>query len=391
MFGPEIDEFQGVDGIGYCGLNREPFVVATQAGKFALVFSGNIINREVLIERFRKEGHTFYREDNVEVLAKLIAQKNNIVTGLHHADTVIQGAFTALALTERGVFLVRSHEGQWPLVLGQKEGAIIVSSESNGFDNIGFKIFQNVGSGEIGFLSKGNYRPLLYPKEKKNSRICSFLWVYTGSPASVINGVPDDETRLKLGGFLAERDLVRGFVPEYVIPVPDSGRMHAIGYQQYFSRHKYDVEWVPLYHGPLTKYPYAGRSFIPPTSKAREMEAKIKIIASRGDSLRGKIVVVCDDSIVRGVQIKANLIPKLKGLGVKEVHFRISNPPLLSYCPWGNTTQRGEVLAEQFPDIEERIKHLEVDSLEYNTIDDLVRAIGTPKEHLCMDCDFNEK
>jgi amidophosphoribosyltransferase len=177
-----------------------------------------------------------------------------------------------------------------------------------------------------------------------------------------------------------------------VIGIPDSGTFHAIGYHQEFCRQANEgkISKVPLYDLALVKYPYAGRSFIPSTDKERRLEAYIKILSSGRNSFKDKEVVVCDDSIVRGVQIKEGLIPKLRRLGVKGIHLRISNPELWSHCPWGKTTQKGEVLVATYPTESQRIEFLGVDSLKYNTINDLVSAIGLPKECLCVDCDRSE-
>ena len=147
------------------------------------------------------------------------------------------------------------------------------------------------------------------------------------------------------------------------------------------------IDKVPLYEEALLKYPYAGRSYTPQREEARKLEAHIKLLRS-GEDYQGKRVVVCDDSIVRGTQTQTNLVPKLRALGIGEIHFRISNPELLSHCPWGKTTQKGETLAYRKPSKADRIEFLGVDSLEYNTIDDLVKAIGLPREQLCMDCDL---
>jgi amidophosphoribosyltransferase len=190
-----------------------------------------------------------------------------------------------------------------------------------------------------------------------------------------------------LGAALARRDIQRGFIPDVVIPIPDSGRFHAIGYHQEFCRQMMagTITRMPLYDELLLKYPYAGRSFIPQDQALRDREARIKLLAS-GEDCQGKVVAACDDSIVRGTQTQTELVPKLRQAGVKEIHFRISNPELRSHCVWGKTTKEGEVLASRIPSMEDRIAFLGVDGLEYNTIEDLAEAIGRPRESLCVDC-----
>jgi amidophosphoribosyltransferase len=218
-------------------------------------------------------------------------------------------------------------------------------------------------------------------------RLCSFYWVYTGFPNNVFEGIPDSLVRKKLGAALASRDIERGFIPDVVIPVPDSGRFHAIGYQQEFCRQLMagKIDRAPLYDELLMKYPYAGRSFIPQERTERDREARIKQLPS-GEDCAGKIVAVCDDSIVRGTQAQTQLVPKLRGTGVKEIHFRISYPELRSHCRWGKTTRKGEVLACRIPDKRERAAYLGVDGLEYNTVGDVADAIGQPLDRLCVEC-----
>jgi amidophosphoribosyltransferase len=216
---------------------------------------------------------------------------------------------------------------------------------------------------------------------------CSFYWIYTGFASDAFEGVPDSLVRKRMGAALARRDVASGFTPDVVIPVPDSGRFHAIGYHQEFCRQMMEgkVKRVPLYDELLLKYPYAGRSFIPSDQKQRDREARVKLLAS-GEDCRGKVIAVCDDSIVRGTQTQMELVPKLRMAGVKEIHFRISYPELRSHCPWGKTTRKGELLACRIPAIEDRMRFLGVEGLMYNTIADVADAIGRPLETLCVDC-----
>jgi amidophosphoribosyltransferase len=223
-------------------------------------------------------------------------------------------------------------------------------------------------------------------------QVCSFYWVYTGFPNSVFENIPNSAVRKRLGAALARRDIERGFTPDIVIPVPDSGRFHAIGYQQEFCRQLMarKVDKAPLYDELLLKYPYAGRSFIPQDQKQRDREARVKLLAT-GEDCQGKTIAVCDDSIVRGTQAQTELVPKLRQSGVAEIHFRISYPELRSHCCWGKTTKKGEVLADRIPEKDERARYLGVEGLEYNTIEDLATAIGRPMESMCVDCGLSSK
>lgn len=391
-FQNDLANLEGSEGIGYCGHTREPLHVHSKIGEISICFSGNIINRQELVDEFKKLGHTFERDgDDIEVIAKLIAQGADIVDGIKMMVGKIKGAFSILILTEEGIYAVRCLTGHWPLVIGEKEGAVVIASESGGFGNFGFKLLRDLKPGEIVLIKDGKVEVIeVMPSEK--IQICSFIWVYTSFANAVFEGIPASLARKKLGASLARRDIKNGFIPDIVAAVPDSGRYHAIGYHQEFCRQVNEgkINKVPLYDEVLLKYAYAGRSYMPQTKEERDREAHIKIVPS-GEDYLGKIIVVCDDSIVRGTQTQTNLVPKVKSLGVGKIHFRISNPELLSHCSWGKTTKEGEGLAERMPKIEDRVKFLGVDSLVYNTIDDLVEAIGLPRERLCVDCSLLKK
>lgn len=386
-FSRDLEGLSGTEGIGYCGSFREPYFSESRLGRMSACHSGNVTNLSELMERFRDLGHVFTRGDDIEMLTKLIAQGTSIVDGVQKLNQQLKGAFSLLVLTEEGIYAVRCAAGQWPLVIGEKRGAVVAASECGGFANLGFRRVRDVEPGEIVLLKNGAWETKGRIEGSK-VQVCSFYWVYTGFPTNVFEGVPDSLVRKRLGAALARRDIESGFIPDVVIPVPDSGRFHAIGYQQEFCRQMMagNIQRVPVYDELLVKYPYAGRSFIPQDQKQRDREARVKLLAS-GEDCRGKIVAVCDDSVVRGTQAQTDLVPKLRQTGVREIHFRISNPELRSYCPWGKTTKKGELLADRIPAIEDRVKYLGVDGLKYNSLQDLAEAIGRPLESLCVDCD----
>ncbi len=388
-FTEDLKGLEGIQGVGYCGLDREPFLTNSKLGKFSSCFSGNIINRTELIKKFKNLGHSFEREDDIEVLTKLISRGENIVDGIKKMTKEIKGAFTLLILTEQGIYATRCLNGHWPLIIGGKNGAIAVSSESSSFSNLGFKILRDIKPGEIILMRNGEFKTVDLMSIEK-TQVCSFLWVYSAFPNDVIEGISVSLVRKKLGQSLARRDIERGFCPDIIAPVPDSGRFHAIGYFQEFCQQMNEgkIKKLPFYDEVLLKYPYTGRSFIPQNQQMRDLEAQIKLLRS-GENYQDKTLVICDDSIVRGTQAQTNLVPKLRDLGIKEIHFRISNPELLSHCPWGKTTKKGETLVSRFPTKEARIKFLGIEGLEYNTIEDLTKAIGISRENLCLDCDLS--
>ena len=394
-FSTNLKELKGAvgltEGTGYCGSDREPFLVESKVGEWSVCFSGNVINLAELVERFKNFGHIFEKRGeritDIEVLAKLIAQGESIIDGIGRMEKEIKGAFCLLVLTKEGIFAARSSIGHWPLVIGQKEGAVVIASEPGGFCNNGFKLVRDIEPGEIIFAKDGRWEQKRIMPNDGRIQICSFIWVYTAFANGVFERIPASLVRKKLGAALARRDIEKGFIPDIVAPVPDSGKFHAMGYFGEFCRQVNAgvINKLPQYDEVLLKYPYAGRSFMPQTKEVRDEAAHIKLVIS-GEDYSGKIVVICDDSIVRGTQTQTNLVPKLKALGIAEIHFRISNPELLSHCPWGKTTKKGETLASRLPDKKDRIKFLGIKSLEYCTIEDLVLAIGLPRELLCVDC-----
>jgi len=385
-FTRDLEGMGGTEGIGYCGGVREPHFTESKLGRLSCCFSGNITNLPELTERFKRFSHTFTRGDDIEVMTDLVAQGSDVVDGLQKMTKDLQGAFCLLILSAEGIYAARCPSGHWPLVLGAKEGAVAAATESGGFRNLGFERVRDVEPGEIVLLKDGRWETKGHMPKCK-IQVCSFYWAYTGFANNAFEGLPDSLVRKRLGASLAARDIEAGFIPDVVIPVPDSGRFHAVGYHQEFCRQMMagKISRMPVYDELLMKYPYAGRSFIPQTKEQRDREARIKLLAS-GEDCSGKVVAVCDDSIVRGTQTQTDLVPKLRQTGVKEIHFRVSYPELRSHCQWGKTTKKGEVLAGRIPAIEDRIKFLGVEGLRYNTIEDLVRAIGRPIDELCVDC-----
>jgi amidophosphoribosyltransferase len=408
-FGRETEGLKGKAALGYCGTAQEPFFANSKFGPWSICFSGNIINSEKLLEEFMNAGEIFEKGEDVEIIGRIVAQGETIVDGLKLLSKRVEGAYTVLILTREGIYAALSADGRWPLVLGQRDGSSVLASETGGFDNFGFEIVRDLYPGEIIFLKDGKWEKKGEIPSKK-TQICSFLWVYTSFANARFYGVPSSLVRKRLGGFLARRDIEQGLAPHLVMPVPDSGRIHALGYFHEFLRQmmRGTISRVPFLDEHLHRYRFSGRSFTRSTDEKRRREAFIKILKSAetegeikeglaifaevfGDDLSVLRAVLCEDSVVRGTQLRQNLVPKARDMGFGEVHVRSSNPEIRSYCPWGMTTKRGEVLSCRKPDLEAKQKFLGVDSLAYNTIDDLVRAIGLPKGNLCMDCALNHE
>lgn len=421
-----MDRFiNGCEAISYCGVFPEPFhVKRSKLGSFALCFNGNITNCQRMIRELESSDHLFERGDSIEVLAKLIVQGDDFVDGIKKMAARVEGAYSLLVLTRQGIYAVCCPTGHWPLVIGvhRKLKAAIVSSEHTGFYNMEFDIKRNIKPGEIILLKYGDWTSIaqLQGAEKQE---CSFYGVYTSFPGDIVHGKPAAETRKRLGASLARRDIEQGLTPHIILPVPDSGRFHALGYKGEFDNEvnrqinsgRITLKWVPYLDESLIKYGFT-RSFLGLTKREREERAHYKIVITgetinhfikmlreaglthiADDILKNQriIIVICEDSVVRGVQVKSNLAPKLRyiyekkvdGCEIKvEIHVRASYPELLSHCPFGTTTKKGETLAESCVTIEERVEFLGVDSLGYNTIDDLVKILEVSKENLCLDC-----
>ena len=388
-FSNDMTGLEGTMGIGYCGDNREPILTDSKLGNIATCFSGNIINRGELIEKFKNSGHSFaWNGADIEIIAKLMAQGEGYVDGINRMNNEIQGAYSVSILTPEGIYVISDPSGRWPLVFGEKNGAVVATTDPCGFANWGFSYKRDLDTGEIVLLKDGNAETVgKLPSTK--TQICTFVWVYTNFPNALFKNVAVSAVRKRLGVALAKRDISRGFIPDVVAPVPDSGRFCAIGYHQELCRQINDkkIDRIPVYDEILLKYPYSGRSYPRSDQTKRDLEAHIKQLRS-GESYKGKKVVVCDDSVRRGTQIERNLVPKLRALGVSEIHFRISNPDSFSYCPWGKSVKKGELLAARIPSLKKRSKFLGIDSLEYTTVHELAEAIGMPLEMLCVDCDL---
>jgi amidophosphoribosyltransferase len=370
LFRPTFSEdmlgLEGTMGIGYCGDNREPILVDSNLGEFAACFSGNIINQDELVERFKTYGHSFaWGGVDIEIITKLIAQGGGFVDGIKRMNNEIKGAYSLSILTPEGIYIACDPSGRWPLIIGKKTGAVVATTDPIGFENLGFSYQRDVEPGEI-VLLKDDYAETKGKISSAQTQVCTFVWVYTNFPNAVFKNIPVTAVRKRLGAILARRDIKRGFIPDIVAPVPDSGRFCAIGYHQEFCRqiNEKKIDRIPEYDEVLIKYPYAGRSY-PRSKKAeRDLEAHIKQLGS-GEN-----------------------VPKLRALGIKEIHVRISNPDSLSYCRWGKTIQKGELLATRIPSVQKRIEFLGIESLEHPTVQELAEAIGLPLEILCVDCDL---
>ena len=372
-FEDDLPGLEGTSGIGHASLNdRQPIKFYSKMGEFTICFSGNIINAKELIDKFKAQGHSFYSNADIEIIAKLIAQGSNFVEGIEKMAGEIRGSYSIALLSKDGIFVARDKFGYKPLIIGQRDGVIAISSESCSFNNLGISIVRDVTPGEIIHIKDGKMKTEKIIKSDI-TQFCTFEWVYFAEMASIIEGMPVSIARKNLGACLARRYSVPADV---VSPVPNSGIGHALGYA-IESNIPYDYVFV--------KYGYAGRSYTKPTQEERDREAKIKLITI-APNVKDKRIVLCDDSIVRGTQMKNDLVVKLRNAGAKEIHVRIACPPLKSPCKYGKSTRSKKELAATSRTVEDIRKYIGVDSLGYNTLEDLEYSVGMTRKQICTSC-----
>lgn len=393
----------GNKGIGVVSsMQEQPICLNSRFGRFAIVMNGWIDNAEQLAKGLLERGHSFSEVrrgtiNQIELVAKFINEGTNIQDGIQNVFKHIEGSCSMLLLTEEGLYAARDRLGYSPLVLGQGESGWAVTTESGALTNLGYEIKKYLGPGEILIIDEGGPR-VKHPGGDK-CQICAFLWIYTGFPTSNYEGINAEVVRERCGRCLARRDTVK---PDIVAGVPESGVAHAVGYAM--------ESGIP-YRRPLVKYtPGYGRSYTPPSQEERDRIAKMKLIAIR-ELIDGKKVLICEDSVVRGTQLKNFTIQKLWASGAKEVHVRPACPPLMFPCKFNISTRsidelvaRRAIRALEGKNIEDISPYLDpgsekyqrmirwisdyigVTTLKYQTIDDMVEAIGLPREKLCLYC-----
>jgi amidophosphoribosyltransferase len=389
---------------GNKGIGVMPIFLNSQFGPFCIVTNGIIENTEELAAKLLKKGISFSEVskkavNTTELIAKLISQGNDLVDGIEKMFDVIEGSCSLLLLNRAGIYAARDRFGYTPLIIGKREDAWAVTSETCAFPNNDFEITKYLEPGEIILINEDGIVQRRPSKDNIN-QICAFLWIYTGFPASSYEGINVEIVRERCGRCLAKRD--KDINVDVVSGVPDSGAAHGLGYA---------MESGKPFRRPLVKYtPGYGRSYTPPSQQTRDLIAKMKLIPIE-EVIKGNSIVVCEDSIVRGTQLKNFTIKKLWDCGAKEVHVRPACPPLMFPCRFNLSTRSIHELAarrairsleghdlknvskyldtnsEKYKRMVEWIKKdLDVSTLRYQDVDDMVQAIGLPKEKLCLYC-----
>lgn len=403
-FESELPKFKGDSGIGIISdTDSQPLVINSHLGRFAIVTVAKITNMEELESRLLN-GHMHFSElssgktNPTELVSLLIIQGRNFVEGIEHVFRSIKGSCSMLLLTEDGIIAARDQWGRTPIVLGKKEGAYALTSESSSLPNLDFEIESYLGPGEILRVRPDGVEQMRKPN--KEMQICSFLWVYYGFPVSCYEAKNVEEVRFMCGYKMGQKD---DSEVDVVCGIPDSGVGMALGYAE--------GKDLP-YHRAITKYtPTWPRSFTPSNQEMRSLVAKMKLIPNRA-MLQGKRILFCDDSIVRGTQLRDN-VKILYDYGAKEVHMRIACPPLIYGCQFLNfTTSRNDLElitrrliqemegdhtknldkyattdSPEYKRLVEMIAHrFGLTSLKFNTLETLIDAIGLPKCQVCTHC-----
>ena len=403
-FYEDYKKFEGKYGIGVISdSDAQPMFLNTKFGSFAICMTGLIENTKELIKDLHKRGHSFSETEDgsansVEVAAKLISEGEDFVSGIEHMFSKIIGSASVLVLSKDGIYAARDRFGYTALVIGKRGKDYAVCSETCSFPNTGFQVQKFLMPGEIVLINENGVKQVRGGGD--TNQICSFLWIYTGFPASIYEGINVEGVRERCGAALAKRD--KDIQVDVVSGVPDSGTAHAIGYAK---------ESKKPYRRPLVKYtPGYGRSYTPPVQEIRDRVAKMKLIPIK-EIIDGNRIVVCEDSIVRGTQLKNFTIQKLWDNGAKEIHVRPACPPLMFPCKFCLSTKSIHELAarkamkdiegKDIEDVSEYIddtspkykkmvewikKDIGVSTLRYETLDDMIEAIGLPREKLCTYC-----
>jgi amidophosphoribosyltransferase len=404
-FEDELDSFKGNQGVGVISdTDPQPIIVNSHLGRYAVVTVAKINNqREIADELLAARMHFSELSANTinqtELVALLINMGNTFVEGINKVYQKIDGSCSMLILTENGIIAARDALGRTPIVIGQKDGAYAVSSETTSFPNLDYKIVRDLGPGEIVRLTTSGVEVLQNPLNR--CQICAFLWVYYGFPASDYEGINTEFVREKNGQRMGEKDTE--LEADLVCGIPDSGVGMALGYA--------DGKKIPYKRAVLKYTPTWPRSFTPGNQNRRDLVARMKLIPNPA-VLKGQRIVFCDDSIVRGTQLRDNVRTFFEN-GAKEVHVRISCPPLVYGCRYiGFTSSKSDLelitrrIIKDFegddsknlkqyattgtPEYQRMVqeigRRLGLTSVKFATLEDLIESIGIPKERLCTHC-----
>ncbi len=404
-FEDDIRKLHGTRGIGVISdYEDQPLLIRSHLGNFAIVTVGVVKNVDQIVDKAFSAKRLHFSEmrggeiNPTEVVAALINQEETFEDGIRNVWASVTGSCSLLLLTDRGVIAARDQRGRTPVIIGEKPGTVAATMETCAFPNLGFEAVRDLGPGEIVLITPEGAKPLAPPTGP--SQICGFLWVYYGYPASSYEGINVEAVRNRCGAMLAKNDDVE---VDIVAGIPDSGIGHGLGYA---------AEAGIPFRRPFVKYtPTWARSFMPQNQSVRDLVARMKLIPIR-ENIAGKRLLFCEDSIVRGTQLK-DTIQRLYDFGALEVHMRPACPPLVFACPFLNFSRSKSELdlaarkairelegpepvdlveytragSEKYERMVRSIaKRLNLTTLRYQRLGDLVSAIGLPKDDVCTFC-----
>ena len=408
-FEEELPKFANSNmGIGVISDSEsQPITITSHLGRFSVATVARIDNiKELTQELLDNKNHFSELSDSdinaSELVAILVGKAETFKEGIEYAQSKIKGSCSMLIMTDTVIYAARDRFGRTPIIIGKNDKGYVCASESSSFTNLGYEYVRDIGPGEVVQISADGIRQVTPPGERM--QICSFLWVYYGYPSAFYEGINVENARYRSGAAMAKRDA--DLQLDCAAGIPDSGIAHAIGYAN-----QKGVE----YSRPFVKYtPTWPRSFMPQNQKMRDLVAKMKLIPNK-ELTKDKRIAFLDDSIVRGTQLKDNVV-KLIDAGVKEVHMRIACPPLIYPCKFLNfstsrsnfdlytrrvirdmegTSERSEEILQEYVDcnsakhkemVNIMCKNMQLTSLKFQRLEDLVAAIGLPKCKLCTHC-----
>jgi amidophosphoribosyltransferase len=404
-FDDDIHRMKGREGIGVISdYEDQPLLIGSHLGPYAIVTVGVVKNAEELAKRAFDKKTTHFSEmsgneiNPTELVATLINQASSFTEGITMAQEAVEGSCSMLILNREGIYAARDRLGRTPVIVGKGPNGYAVTMETCAFPNLGYETVRELGPGEIVRLTAEGVEPMA--PAGPDMQICSFLWIYYGYPASTYEGINVEAARYRCGAALARRDNV---TVDFVAGIPDSGTAHAIGYS--------NEARVPHVR-PFVKYtPTWPRSFMPQSQEVRDLVAKMKLIPISALT-KGNRLLFCEDSIVRGTQLK-DTIQRLYNYGAKEIHMRPACPPLVYGCKFLNFSRsRSELdlagrkaikeiegnkrpdlatyanpLSDKYNAMVEKIRsRMGLTTLRYQRLDDMIEAIGLPKQRLCTYC-----
>ncbi len=404
-FYEDLPKYGGASGIGVISDNEDqPLLIASRHGSYAIVTVGRIENVQDLARQVLRSGAVHYSElkgnafNPTEVVATIINAEASLVDGLREVQSRVRGSCSILLLTDHGLYAARDGLGRTSVTLGRKDDAWAVTMETCALPNLGYEVDRHLGPGEIVRVTPEGCETLAPAGDRM--QVCAFLWIYYGYPASNYEGINTEVARYRCGEALARADAVR---PDLVAGIPDSGVGAAIGYA---------AEACIPYRRPFVKYtPTWPRSFMPQEQRVRDLVARMKLIPIR-ELIAGRNLLFCEDSIVRGTQLR-DLVRRVFDAGAREVHMRPACPPLVYGCRFLNFSQskseldlaarravkalegRPDARLDEYADpaterhcamVDWIRDSLGLTTLQYQRLDDMVAAIGLPRERLCTYC-----